>query len=163
MSVSYGVGRAIFRAMIPGWAALGLSSIAMVREARRLTALPGAPQISFRYTRMLADIREITGRMKKERLVTAIPRNAAPSPYAMVEADLRRARRYWVQGTATYYDVSTGAEVTREASFYTNELHTMEQWEEEYREAVEEELYPGKETLISFQAKSILHQRGWRY
>lgn len=151
-----GPSRAIFRAALPTFITRGLSSNAMINQARTLG-------VSYRRINMLADIREFSGLMKQEAAVINTASDTLVSKFNMVETDLRRARRYRGFAHVTYENNLTGEQVTQPVSFYDDELRTSDDWMEEFERNRIESEYKTDQTIVGFELSSVEHQAGWAY
>ena len=151
-----GMARAIGRLLIPQFVQQGMGSNEIQRQFK-------AMGLGWRRQVMLADIREVTGMMKLERIVRAIPRNQLPRKSHVVETDLRRARKYRVHAEITYEDTETGEIITKKGSFYTDTLDTPAGWEDQYIEMKRKEDYKPDQEVLAVQPVSIEHNKGFRY
>jgi len=152
----FGIGRAIFRAMISQLVGLSLSSNFMVREARRLG-------ISYRRQIMLQDIREIGGLLGKEASVKQISSSILIPKGVMVETDLRRARNYRVFGDVVYTNVNTGVERRQTISFYDDQRRSKDDYISFYERDKEESEYLPEESITSLAIRSVEHNKGLPY
>lgn len=152
----FGIGRAIFRAMISQFVGLSLSSNFMVREARRLG-------ISYRRQIMLQDIREIGGLLGKEASVRSFGSSALIPKGLMVETDLRRARNYRVFGNVVYTNIDTGKSREQTISFYDNERRSKDDYISLYERDKEESEYLPEESITSLTIRSVEHNKGLPY
>lgn len=156
MAATFGIGRAIFRAMVPQLYGLARSSNRMIREARALG-------ISYRRQTMLSDIREITGAYAKQYFVTSMRRDVIPRPGVMVETVLRRASKYMIRGTGTYQNRVTGEVSEREMAFYADNRQTLDAYEAGYRKAIRDMKEYQDEDLLGIEFKAIFHNEGMPY
>lgn len=153
---TFGIGRAIFRAMISQFVGLGLSSNFMVREARRLG-------ISYRRQTMLGDIRELSGLLGKEASVRQLSSSILVPRGVMVETDLRRARNYRVFGDVVYTNIETGVSRDQTISFYTNDRKSKDDWAADFVEDKEESEYLPEESVTGLVIRSVEHNKGLPY
>lgn len=152
----FGIGRAIFRAMISQFVGIGLSSNFMVREARRLG-------ISYRRQVMLQDIREVGGLLGKEASVRQIGSSVIVPKGVMVETDLRRARNYRVFGDVVYTNIDTGVSREQTISFYDDQRRSKDDYISLYERDKEESEYLPEEEVTSLAIRSVEHNKGLPY
>ena len=151
-----GMARAIGRLLIPQFVAQGMGSNEIQRQFK-------AMGLGWRRQVMLADIREVTGMMKLERIVRAIPRNQLPRKSHMVETDLRRARKYRIFVEAHVEDIETGEQYIVKKSMYSDELNTPEGWESEYIDHEQEDTTDPTKWINGVDLVSIEHNKGFAY
>jgi hypothetical protein len=156
MAATFGVGRAIFRAMVPDLYSIGMSANAMIREARRMGT-------SYQRQTMLSDIRDLTGRLVKQYQVERVARDRVAPRSALNETELSRARKYFVTAQADFRDLVTGETFTKNIAYYSDELKTFDQWDEDFSEWSEAEQYRMDLEFITQRPLSISHNAGWSY
>lgn len=154
--LSAGVGRAIFRAMLPQLYSLGVSANFIIREARKIG-------VSYRRQTMLSDIRELTGLMAKEAATRSVGSNVLFPKGNMVETDLRRARNYRVFGDVIYTNIETGESRSQVISFYTNDRLSKDDWASSFEEDKEESEYLPEESVSGLTIRSVEHNKGLPY
>jgi len=142
--------------MIPDLYRAGMSANKIIREARGMG-------ISYRRQTMLADIRELTGRMTKQYFVERFDPRRIITKGIMTEVELPRAKKYYVIANALYKDLVTGEQFEKNVSFYTNEAKTFEMYEEDYVDWKEEAMYRVDLSFISFKPLCVEHNAGWDY
>jgi len=117
MPTSKAIAQMIFKRLAP----MGWTATRMINYAR---ALGG----SYRYTEMLADIREYTGRVKygyqSSRLLT---NNVVPEEW-MNPVEFKKAYRYKVWADIAYYDPETGEYLKSTRSMYTDTYTQIENY-----------------------------------
>jgi len=122
-----------------------------------------AAGVGYRKQTMLADIRELTGRLKMEPQVKSLSGNRVVPEGWMTETELRRPYKYRIHGEAHWYDFEQGDEVIREASFYTDDLMKKEDWEKEFVRRQRESPSPPEAVIMSFHVKGVEHNKGFGY
>lgn len=153
---TFGISRAIFRAMVPQLYGMGMSFNRMIREAR-------AWGRSYRRQTMLADIREITGMYAKQYFITSMKRDIMPRPGVMVETVLRRASKYMIRATNTYQNRVTGETSVRDIAFYADNRQTLDAYEAGYKAAIRDMKEYQDEDLLNMEFKAIFHNEGMPY
>ena len=149
--------RAIARAMMSGWVKVGKSARAMQTFLRKEYGT------AYRWTTLLGDYRQFSGRLKYEHLVSRVPRDAIVPRGYMVEVDLARDYRYRSFYTAYYRDPDTGVETERIISLYGDEMKSEEEMEEDYREMLKTVGYAPQPELQYVKLRSVEHNRGLGY
>lgn len=151
------VARALFRALIPDFVRIGYNATRMISTAVSM----GIP--TYRRQDMLTDIREFQGFFRREAIVREWDVNKIPHKGLMTETPLSRDRRYRVFADVWEVNTITGERDQRVISFYTDELQTFAQWEEEYIDMIGEARYRAEYEIDMMETRAIEHNVGWRY
>lgn len=118
---------------------------------------------AYRWENMLKDFREFTGLFKKEGLIRGLdPAAVAPRGY-MVEHDLGRDYRYRAFFDADYEDALTGERRTANVSFYDDSLRSQDEWEDRFRDVLDDPLYGEGFEFKGLRLRSLEHNREWGY
>lgn len=149
--------RAAARLLMPKWVNQGYSALRVTQE---LTNMFGK---AYRRTVLLSDLREAKGvvlnqiPLQRLRATTPIPQNY------MVEAVLRRPRRYLINALGEFRDEVTGAITQRHISWYTQTTGTKQELFDEFRDSqLVESSAPG-EQLIKVDFLSVRHHTDMSY
>jgi len=111
MPIERAVGQAILKALAPQ----GLTALQMVSIVR------GAG-VGYRYTDMLSDIREYTGRVRYETNIRDMTSNTVVPDAWMNRVELDAPYKYKVWSDIKYWDPVAGDYVTKTRSMYTDSL-----------------------------------------
>jgi len=111
MSLKRAIGNAILRQLAPR----GLPIESMIRIAR-------AGGGGYRYQDMRDDARKFTGRVKYQVSIERLPYNAVVPRAWTIETELAQPTKYRVFGKVTFYDEQAERYMTKNASFYTDDL-----------------------------------------
>ena len=152
----FGEVRAWTRALIPEMIKKGYSATRYYNEAVKAGTF-------YRKQTFLADWREFSGLMKKEKAVRSTPGYAKPKKGVMVEVPFRKEQKYRVFADAKIGKVGEGVSETRVVSFYTDELNTLDEWKQDYQDWVMRNKYKPDEYIDSLDIRAIEHNAGKDY
>jgi hypothetical protein len=83
--------------------------------------------------------------------------------YLMTEKDLPRGKRYLVVARVNYTDAKTGKQHQKFASFYTNEMGSLNELEEQFAAYVRDKDQYEQYQVIGMDFEEIQHNRGLSY
>lgn len=144
MGLAKTIGQTVLKKLAPQ----GLPIDTMISIARRAGG-------GYRYQEMRNDARVYSGKVKYQTLIERLGYdNRIPEAW-QVSNDLKEQAKYRVFGKVTMYDEESGRYLTKNASFYTNELGTVGEmggafWDYYYGKYEEEELL-----LTEFKATGV--------
>jgi len=119
--------------------------------------------VSYRRKDMLKDIRTITGLTRMESFTRAAdPRKAFPK-FGMVDAVLRKDRKYRVFADLEYRDSLTGETFMKEISMYSDNNMGKDLWSEAFLAKYEEGEYITARYITDLNIKAVEHQTAWSY
>jgi len=111
----------------------------------------------------LAAFRAVNNLQKGWKAAEGISRTVLYPLNKMVEAANLRGWKYRVHGTATYRDLETGEEWSKEVSYFTDKRNSLEGWEADYvRDYPEIDTEP-ENAVIGATFAVVEHQEGFSY
>jgi hypothetical protein len=150
------IERAIARTIMSRLVGSGLSQNQVFNLIRQAGA-------GYRTSSMIADFRQITGRFVNQFYIEKLGANEVVSQDIMVETDLGIDRNYRVYGKMTYYDEFQDEYYEETKSFYTNNMATKEDMENEFLGHYYEQYYVEGMTPMTFQITAVEHNSGYNY
>lgn len=157
MSIAALSMRSIGRALMPAAINAGLSATAFRKQLVRDYGS------AYRWQNLLADWREFSGMVRWERNVRATASERVIPRAWYTEVDLRRERRYRIHAYQEYYDEETGEVEERRVSWYTNQMKSKGEMEDDYvNKRDTAQLYPGKH-ILKLEIYAVEHNQTWDY
>lgn len=152
-----GTIRAVARALMPQFVARGMTSNGIH------TYLRNSFGSSYRNTVLLSDLREFRHVAKYQIQIEKLDKTKSMPRTYMLEAELRREKRYMVKGIVTKRNMDTGDETQEYGTMYTDEYGTKEFWSDKYMSyQVESESDPSN-VVVGFDVIGVTHYKGRPY
>jgi len=156
---------------------MSLSSAASINIGKRLlgkytaagwlptTAINRIQSLGYGWKRqtMFKDFHRFQQAEGRRKAIADFPKHRKPTKGIMEDIHLRRARKYWVIGEATFWDEETKTEVTQGISWYTNKSLSIDDWITDYINEKYPDKYPGEPIPIGIDVIDIKHNQGFPY